>query len=113
VAGVPLVGKTQVVVVLAREANMVSQVRLMGVLERRMIAAKRRSDSTREGKLKAMLHKLQQGDRPGLLLLELQSIHKVSRDIGGLILPGKGRTPWIVPVAAPKRPESNKLRGGL
>ncbi len=91
---------------------MVSKVRLMRVMERRLQCAKRRRDSTRAGKLKAMLHKLQQGERPGLILLELQSIHKVSRDIGGLILPGKGRTPWIVPVPKPKR-RVKELRGGL
>lgn len=91
---------------------MVSQVRLMRVMERRLECAKRRGDSTRAKKLKAMLHCLRNGERPGLLLLELQSIHKVSRDIGGLILPGKGRTPWIVPGPKPKR-RVKQLRGGL
>jgi hypothetical protein len=91
---------------------MVSKMRLTHVMERRLECAKRRGDSTRSKKLKAMLHCLRNGERPGLVLLELQSVHKVSRDIPSPMVHGKGRTPWIAPVPKPKR-YAKELRGGL
>jgi hypothetical protein len=77
---------------------------MIGVLKRRIVAAKHRRDSARAAKLASMLKELRRGGRPGQTLLDLQAIHKPIRNATAVVrLPGR----------KPFTPKPKQLRGGL